>query len=148
MGALRLSINYISNPRKSWSELGNALTLTQPSMYNANVPPATVAHRKSCWSKSQKCTWRFKSNKIISTYKNTLLPIYSGYLNSQKLWKGTFNCWLFKWFAIQMVGNSNGWQFKWFAIQMPGTMHLNSKPVFKWWSEYRSAKQLVIWIQK
>ena len=38
--------------------------------------------------------------------------------------------------------------FKRFANQMPGTTtgHLNSGPVFKWWSEYWSVNQMVIWI--
>ena len=50
-----------------------------------------------------------------------------------KIWIANFYL-----FLIQMVFYSDAWY--------NGNRHLNSGPVFKWWSEYRSINQMVIWI--
>ena len=57
----------------------------------------------------------------------------SEYLNSVNIWTANFYL-----FNIQMVRQSDAWYH--------GTGYLSSGLVFKWWSEYQSVNQMVIWI--
>ena len=59
--------------------------------------------------------------------------VYSGDLHSKNILIANFNL-----FLIQMVCYSDARYYC--------TGHLNSGLIFKWWSEYRSINQMVIWI--
>ena len=79
---------------------------------------------------------RRQVNQVIQSRSPVLRSLtvqYSGYLNSGNIWIANFYL-----FVIQMVHYSDA--------RYHGSRHLNSRLVLKWWSEYWSSNQMVIWI--